>query len=248
MNTDIMQVSMKEISVKMIEPMRLKEACRSMAVALPEWFCNREAKPPIEQDTQSPIIFAASINHEYVGIMIIQLSSSTNAHINWMVVSEAHQLQSIGRKLLLVAENYCYEYGYSSLTVETLNPKQNDMNNLKTYHFYEKSGFKVLFERYNSEQNLSKVYVLKILSLDDFSFIDLTHPLSSDVPHWGIDAGFKYNARYIQSTESPGDVKFRVQRLEMSAGIGTHMDAPSHCFENAPAIDAIPIQSLRPCA
>jgi kynurenine formamidase len=75
-------------------------------------------------------------------------------------------------------------------------------------------------------------------------FIDLTHSLSQDIPHWGIDVGFKYNARLIQSAETAGPVKFRVQRLEMSAGIGTHMDAPSHCFADASSIDKIPIQSL----
>lgn len=78
----------------------------------------------------------------------------------------------------------------------------------------------------------------------DFDFIDLTHSLSSTVPHWGVDVGFKYNARNIQTVELPGDVKFRVQRLEMSAGIGTHMDAPSHCYEHAASIDTIPLESL----
>jgi kynurenine formamidase len=80
--------------------------------------------------------------------------------------------------------------------------------------------------------------------LDDFVFIDLTHTLTPDVPHWGVDVGFKYNARLIQNAEAPGKVKFRVQRLEMSAGIGTHMDAPSHCYEDAPSVNDIPLQSL----
>jgi len=81
-------------------------------------------------------------------------------------------------------------------------------------------------------------------NLDDFVFIDLTHSLSADVPHWGIDVGFKYNIRQIQSADTAGKMKFRVQRLEMSAGIGTHLDAPSHCYEDGAAIDAIPLQSL----
>ncbi len=80
--------------------------------------------------------------------------------------------------------------------------------------------------------------------LDDFVFIDLTHTLSPDVPHWGVDVGFKYNARLIQNAEAPGKIKFRVQRLEMSAGIGTHMDAPSHCYEHAASISDIPLNAL----
>lgn len=79
---------------------------------------------------------------------------------------------------------------------------------------------------------------------NDFTFIDLTHTLSPDVPHWGVDPAFKYNSRLIESVESESDVKFRVQRLDMSSGIGTHMDAPSHCFEHMSPIDAIPLQSL----
>ncbi len=82
------------------------------------------------------------------------------------------------------------------------------------------------------------------INLDDFVFVDLTHALSSNVPHWGIDVGFKYNARLIENAEQPEQIKFRVQRLEMSAGIGTHMDAPSHCYEKLASISDIPLQSL----
>jgi kynurenine formamidase len=79
---------------------------------------------------------------------------------------------------------------------------------------------------------------------DDFVFIDLTHTLTPDVPHWGVDVAFKYNARLIQSAEANGKMAFRVQRLEMSAGIGTHMDAPSHCYEDKASIHDIPLSSL----
>lgn len=81
-------------------------------------------------------------------------------------------------------------------------------------------------------------------NLDDFVFVDLTHTLTSTVPHWGIDVGFKYNARLIHTAETAGGVNFRVQRLEMSSGIGTHMDAPSHCYEEKSAINEIPLKSL----
>ena len=83
-----------------------------------------------------------------------------------------------------------------------------------------------------------------LFMLKDYDFIDLTHALTPDVPHWGVDVGFKYNARMIQNMAAAPDVKFRVQRLEMSAGIGTHMDAPSHCFEQLRSISDIPLQDL----
>ncbi len=40
------------------------------------------------------------------------------------------------------------------------------------------------------------------------------------------------------------DVKFRAHQIKMSEGIGTHMDSPSHCFENGITIPEIPLQNL----
>lgn len=233
---------MEKITVKVIDPMIAKEICLSMTEALPEWLRTPTAQARYEQGKHNRIFFAACRDNEYIGMMAVELAAPHNAHINWMVVSDTHHFQSIGAKLLLAAENHCYESGYTSITVEALNHTQNDKH--INSNFYEKSGYKPIFEMYPYDAHHLMVYMLKTLSLDDFTFIDLTHSLSSDVPHWGIDVGFKYNARTIQSIESTGGVKFRVQRLEMSSGIGTHMDAPSHCFEKATAIDGIPLQSL----
>jgi len=235
---------MKNITIKMTDPALAREVCRTITATLPEWFGIPEANARYEQGILDRISFVAYVDNDCVGMITLEFPYPNNANIYWMAVNKAYHNKHIGTKLLTAAENYCHKHRYSTLTVEILSPKQNQENNLKTYCFYEKSGFKPLFEKYTYGPDNLMVYLQKTLSLDDFIFIDLTHSLSPDVPHWGIDVGFKYNARYIQSTESPGNVKFRVQRLEMSAGIGTHMDAPSHCFENALAIDAIPIQSL----
>ncbi len=87
----------------------------------------------------------------------------------------------------------------------------------------------------------------KLLNLDDFIFIDLTHSLSSAIPHWGSGCGFhnKIETDYVKDSDS---VKFRTQSIQMVAGIGTHMDAPSHCIPGAANISEIPLQSLiAPC-
>lgn len=73
--------------------------------------------------------------------------------------------------------------------------------------------------------------------------IDLTHTLSSEIPQWDSACGFQ---RYLKSDydDCTTPVKFRVQKLEMFAGIGTHIDAPAHCFPNAETIDKIPLTQL----
>jgi len=207
-------------TIKILEPSLVKEMYRSMQ--MPEQLNNIKTKT-----------FAAYIDKELIGMLNLQLLESSNAHIDLIFVSEPLYFQTIVTKLLLAAENDCYEQDYSSLTLET-----SDNNPL-----YGKLGYKPLFEAHNSQSRLVN-YKFKSLSLNDFTFIDLTHSLSGDVPHWGIDQGFKYNARLVGSSDDSSGVKFRIQRLEMTAGIGTHMDAPSHCFEHAASISDIPLQSL----
>lgn len=240
----LIENELKNLTIKRTEPTLAREICRTITTSLPTWFGNAEANARYERGVLDKMSFVARIGNTNVGMITLEFPYPQTANIYWMAVAKTYHNNHIGKKLLAAAENYCLENGYSTLTVETVSPKQEDENYLKTYHFYEKNGFKPLFEirTYDSENLM--IYMHKMLSLDDFIFVDLTHSLSSEVPHWGIDVGFKYNARMIQSAESTGQVKFRVQRLEMSAGIGTHIDAPSHCFEDAPAIDKIPIQSL----
>lgn len=234
----------KNMHIKMIEPAFAKEICRTLTSTLPGWFDIQEANARYEQGMGDRLSFAACLGNDFIGMITLEFPYPENANIYWMAVAHQYHNKNVGKKLLATAENYCRENGYTTLTVETLSPKQNNENYLKTYSFYEKSGFKPLFDLNTYDRENRMVYLQKTLSLDDFVFIDLTHTLTSTVPHWGIDVGFKYNARLIQSAPAEGDVKFRVQRLEMSAGIGTHMDAPSHCYEQAPAISDIPLQTL----
>ena len=220
MDTPILPVNQaQKIVIKWIESNQVSDICQSMQVARPAM--------------RGRIFFAAQIDNEYIGIIALEIAAISNVHIDWMVIKPSDQVDVIATKLLRAAEIYCYENQYTSITLTTPSPI-----------LYEKSGYRALFETINDDSSHAMVYMQKILSLNDFTFIDLTHALSPDVPHWGIDVGFKYNARFIQGADSNDIVKFRVQRLEMSSGIGTHMDAPSHCFEEGAAIDAIPIQSL----
>jgi kynurenine formamidase len=83
--------------------------------------------------------------------------------------------------------------------------------------------------------------------MDRMSFIDLTHTLSSGVPHWSRGCGF--NQKNTLDYEDCGsETKFRVQSIEMFAGIGTHIDAPAHCVAGGSDIASIPLsQLISPC-
>lgn len=244
MNADsLTQLDLNKISINKVDPRLVKDIVRTMRQNMPHWLSSSDKILP-ELSAPSRIVFAASYDNEYLGLIAISSITSHNLHIDYLMISQPNLLLPVGKKLLYAAEKYCLEAGFASLTIETLSPKKNEASDeFKIFHFFEKAGYKPLVE-YLQGNNVSVVLMHKVISLNDFTFIDLTHSISSDVPHWGLDAGFKYNARYIQSNVSDDGVKFRVQRLEMSAGIGTHLDAPSHCFENAPSVSDIPLQSL----
>lgn len=80
-----------------------------------------------------------------------------------------------------------------------------------------------------------------------YTLIDLTHPIYYQVPTWENDSGFGYDLIWDYADCSSG-VKFRVMKMHMHAGIGTHLDAPAHCFPGAPSVADLKIQDLLiPC-
>lgn len=76
------------------------------------------------------------------------------------------------------------------------------------------------------------------MPLDSFSVLDLTHTLSPNAPTWNGSCGF------CLEVKKDYDKLFRVQQIKMHAGVGTHMDAPSHRFEKGISIAEIPVNEL----
>ncbi|QQS16643.1 MAG: cyclase family protein [Neisseriales bacterium] len=62
-----------------------------------------------------------------------------------------------------------------------------------------------------------------------YKLIDLTHALDSTIPTWNGGCGFNHDV-HIDYSDCTSEDKFRVMKVKMHAGIGTHMDAPSHCI------------------
>ncbi|NGX51560.1 MAG: Kynurenine formamidase [Chlamydiae bacterium] len=74
--------------------------------------------------------------------------------------------------------------------------------------------------------------------IDQFKVVDLTHALTSEVPTWSGSCGF------CLEVKSDYDQMFRVQEMKMLAGVGTHMDAPSHRIQGGDSIADIPLEQL----
>ena len=80
-----------------------------------------------------------------------------------------------------------------------------------------------------------------------FKIIDLTHTLSATSPSWEGDCGFKHET-VLDYASCTTQTKFKVQKFNMYAGLGTHMDAPAHCIPGGKTIDALELSdTCAPC-
>lgn len=70
------------------------------------------------------------------------------------------------------------------------------------------------------------------------SYIDLTHTLSEKVLPWPGKTPFK---RVICAMYEDG---YRIEDINLSTGLGTHMDSPAHFYQEKNAIDEIDLERL----
>ncbi len=73
--------------------------------------------------------------------------------------------------------------------------------------------------------------------------IDLTHTLSSDIPHWDDSCCFQLDIETDYGDCTPPNL-FRTQKINIKSGSGTHMDAPKHCFAEGKTIDLLDLKDL----
>lgn len=74
-------------------------------------------------------------------------------------------------------------------------------------------------------------------------FVDLTHSLHSSIPSWDGSCGFTLDTDVDYKDCAPPYL-FRTNKIHSRAGMGTHMDAPAHCFAGANTIDMLPLEDL----
>ena len=73
--------------------------------------------------------------------------------------------------------------------------------------------------------------------------IDLTHTLSSEIPGWDLGCKFELETTVDYKDCTPPNL-FRVQKINMLAQMGTHMDAPLHVIPGGTSIDHIPVDQV----
>jgi kynurenine formamidase len=76
-------------------------------------------------------------------------------------------------------------------------------------------------------------------------WIDLTHTIHPSIPTWEGNCGFHLHTE-LDYHECNSSVRFKVHSFTTRAGIGTHIDAPSHCFPEGILVDQIP-PFIEPC-
>jgi kynurenine formamidase len=76
-----------------------------------------------------------------------------------------------------------------------------------------------------------------------YKIIDLTHTLDASAPGWNDRCGFTMD-RALDYQQCTTEVKFRAHKITMTAGMGTHMDAPVHCIPGGHSIDDLSLEDL----
>ncbi len=74
--------------------------------------------------------------------------------------------------------------------------------------------------------------------LKDCRLVDLSHPLHEGVPTWSGGCGFRLEVK-LDYPEG-----LRVQTVKSHAGVGTHIDAPSHFIPGGANVGEIPLEKL----
>jgi GNAT superfamily N-acetyltransferase len=156
-------ISPDDLEIQIIDSPAAEQICRDITADLPEYFGIPEANERYAKGVQDRVSFAAAHHGKYFGLLTLEFPFSNNANIYWMAVLRKYQGSRIGTNLIKSAEEYSRERGCLSVTVETLSPKNADNNYLKTYSFYEKSGYKPLFELNTYGPEFVMVYMQKIL-------------------------------------------------------------------------------------
>ncbi len=74
--------------------------------------------------------------------------------------------------------------------------------------------------------------------LEQFTFVDLTHTITTSIPAWqGTDS---FSTNIIRDYHQG----HRTQQFNIGSNSGTHLDAPAHFVQHAAMIDTIPLSKL----
>lgn len=76
-----------------------------------------------------------------------------------------------------------------------------------------------------------------------YKIIELSHTLEEGMPCWDLSCGFRNHCLLDYADCGPNE-QFRVMSFTTHAGVGTHIDAPSHCFPEGKNIHELSLAEL----
>lgn len=151
------------IDIEEINQDQAETLCRNITQDLPEYFGISSANEQYFKGIRSCKNLAAKVDNQYVGLLSLNFPYANNSNIYWMAILRDHQTKGIGRKLVEEACRFSRKLNATTMTVETLSPEESDENYLKTYQFYESSGFKPLINLKPEGYEWKMVYMVKQL-------------------------------------------------------------------------------------
>ncbi len=156
------------ITIETLAPEPAEALCRQISADLPDYFGLPNWNEYYAKSVYSRISFAASVDGNRVGLLVLEQPYPSNLNVYWLGVYRAHHRKGIGRLLMDRATQYAKDQGAKTMTVKTLSPLEEDAGYLKTYQFYRSCGFEPLFGEQHSEepdQGDRMVYLLKQLEI-----------------------------------------------------------------------------------
>lgn len=153
-----MQIEVEEINQEQAETL-----CRTITQDLPEYFGIPSANQQYFEGVKHCINLAAKIDDRHVGLLSLNFPYANNSNIYWMAVLRNFQNKGVGRQLIQNACQFAKKQKANSMTVETLAPNKADENYLKTYRFYQSTGFKPLIDLKPKGYEWNMVYLIKHL-------------------------------------------------------------------------------------
>lgn len=152
-----------EIEIEEINQNQAESLCRNITANLPEYFGIPSANEQYFKGVRSCRNLAAKIGDHYIGLLSLNFPYDNNSNIYWMAVLRNYQAKGVGCKLIVEASQLARKLNAMTMTVETLSPDASDENYLKTYQFYQSSGFKPLIKLKPEGYEWDMVYMIKQL-------------------------------------------------------------------------------------
>lgn len=149
--------------VELITPDKASALCLEIAKDNPEYFGIDEANKKYAEGVKSCKNYACFIDEKPVGLLSLASPYPGTADIYWLGLMKAYHQKGIGSHMLNGVLNKALSKDIQSVTVETLSPSVQNEPYLKTYSFYEKNGFRPMFDLKPEGHLHPMVYMVRFL-------------------------------------------------------------------------------------